>query len=93
MRNQLPQLIEDAVKDRENPNGDFQNLLQVSNGLQTTNESTTFRLSMLGLIDSLPSRTDSNLTFYLTPKGEHVLGQIRSKVAELETGNLTDHKS
>lgn len=93
MRNQLPQLIEDAVKDRENPNGDFQNLLQVSNGLQTTNESTTFRLSMLGLIDSLPSRTDSYLTFYLTPKGEHVLGQIHSKIAELETGNLIANKS
>lgn len=93
MKIDINALVQEAVLDCANPAGIFQTLLQVLTGLQATNESTTFRLSMLGLIDSLPSRTDSNLTFYLTPKGEHVLGQIRSKIAELETGNLTDHKS
>ncbi len=88
MRNQLPQLIEEAVKDCGNPDGIFQNLFYISNGPHTTNESVHMRLLMLGLIHSLPSRIDNGFTSFLTPKGEQVLCQIRSKIAAPESTEL-----
>lgn len=90
MRNQMPQLIEEAVKDCGNSDGIFQNLFYISNGPHTPSESVHMRLLMLGLIHSLPSRIDHGFTSFLTPKGEQVLCQIRSKIAAPESAELVN---